>query len=448
MRLRPLALLVPAALALLGSTARAEDTHALIAAAAQAAEAQVVAWRRDIHEHPELGNREKRTSALVARELKKLGFDEVQTGIAHTGVVGILKGGKPGGVVALRADMDALPVEEKSGLPFASKVRMEYNGTEVPVMHACGHDAHTAILMGVATVLAGMRDQIPGTVSFVFQPAEEGAPEGEEGGARLMIKEGLWEKTKHPTAIFGLHTWPGPAGSILYRSGPTMAASDTIKIVVKGKQTHGSQPWGGIDPIVVAAQIVQALQVIPSRQLDITKAPSVVTIGSIHGGTKSNIISDEVRLQLTLRSYQTDTRKKLIESIKRIVKAQAESANMPADKMPEVIVSDDQAPALYNQPALCAEVRGLVGSSIGPDNVLTREPVMGAEDFAEYGLTKEKVPLCMFWLGTQPPEVVAEAKAKGTTLPSLHSPFFKPVPEPSIETGVKALTSAVIGMMK
>jgi amidohydrolase len=236
-------------------------------------------------------------------------------------------------------------------------------------------------------------------------------------------------------------------GQIGIVEGYALANVDSVEIVVKGVGGHGSMPHLTRDPIVLAAQIVLALQTIVSREVK-PGDPAVVTVGSIHGGTKSNIISDEVRLQLTLRSYQTDTRKKLVESIQRIVKAQAESANMPADKMPEVIVSDDQAPALYNQPALCAEVRGLVGSAIGPDNVLTREPVMGAEDFAEYGLTKEKVPLCMFWLGTQPPQVVAEAKAKGTTLPSLHSPFFKPVPEPSIETGVKALTSAVIGLMK
>jgi hippurate hydrolase len=236
-------------------------------------------------------------------------------------------------------------------------------------------------------------------------------------------------------------------GQIGIVEGYALANVDSVEIVVKGVGGHGSMPHLTKDPIVLASHIVLALQTIVSREVR-PGDPAVVTVGSIHGGTKSNIISDEVRLQLTLRSYQTDTRKKLIESIQRIVKAQAESANMPADKMPEVIVSEDSASALYNQPALCAEVRATLEPVLGAQNVLVREPVMGAEDFSEYGMTKDKVPLCMFWLGTQSPTVVAEAKAKGTTLPSLHSPYFKPVPEPSIETGVKAMASAVIGLMK
>jgi hippurate hydrolase len=297
--------------------------------------------------------------------------------------------------------------------------------------------------VGTARVLAKTRDQWKGTVVMIGQHAEERVL-----GARLMLRAGLFSKFPKPDKALALHCASDMAhGQVGIVEGYALANVDSVEIVVKGVGGHGSMPHLCKDPIVLASQIVLALQTIVSREVK-PGDPAVVTVGSIHGGTKSNIISDEVRLQLTLRSYKTETRKHLIYSIKRIVKAQAESANMPAEKMPEVIVSDDQAPALYNQPALCAEVRQHIGAVLGAENVLAREPVMGAEDFAEYGLTKEKVPLCMFWLGTQPPEAVAEAKAKGTTLPSLHSPFFKPIPGPSIETGVKAMASAVIGLMK
>src|SRR6267378_3346939 len=243
---------------------------------------KVVAWRRDIHAHPELSNRETRTADIVAQQLRALGL-EVRTGVAHTGVVGVLRGGKPGPVVALRADMDALPVTEEVDVPFASKVHTTYNGQDVGVMHACGHDAHTAMLMGVAEVLAGMRRDLPGTVKFIFQPAEEGVPAGEDGGAAMMIAEGALDDPK-PGAIFGLHVFPYPAGQIRYRPGGTMAAADGLRIVVHGRQTHGAQPWAGVDPIVVASQIVLGLETIVSRQVDITAAPAVVTIGAINGG--------------------------------------------------------------------------------------------------------------------------------------------------------------------
>ncbi len=249
-------------------------------------QSKVVAWRRDIHQHPELGNRETRTAKLVADHLRSLGM-EVQTGVAHTGVVGVLRGGKPGKVVALRADMDALPVTEQVDLPFASKVRTTYNGQEVGVMHACGHDTHVAMLMGVAQVLAGMRQQLPGTVKFIFQPAEEGPPPGEEGGAALMVKQGVLQNPR-PEAIFGLHVGvqPQPVGTISYRPMGFMAASDMMRIVVRGRQTHGAVPWGGVDPIVVSAQIVNALQTIPSRQVNLTTAPAVITVGQ-HSGWDS-----------------------------------------------------------------------------------------------------------------------------------------------------------------
>jgi hippurate hydrolase len=402
----------------------------------------LVALYKELHANPELSLHETETAARVAKELREVGL-EVTEHVGGHGIVGVLKNGD-GPVILVRTDLDALPVKEQTGAPYAStKVVKDDLGREVNVMHACGHDIHMASFVGTARVLSKLKDQWHGTVVMIGQPAEERVL-----GARLMLRAGLFSKFPKPDKAVALHCSSDMAhGTIGIVEGYALANVDTVEIVVKGVGGHGSMPHLSKDPIVLAAQIVLALQTIVSREVR-PGDPAVVTVGSIHGGTKSNIISDEVRLQLTLRSYKTETRQHLIDSIKRIVKAQAESAGMPADKMPEVLVSDDQAPALYNQPALCADVRQLIEPVIGAENVITREPVMGAEDFAEYGLTKEKVPLCMFWLGTQPPEVVAEAKAKGTTLPSLHSPYFKPVPEPTIETGVKVMSSAVLGLMK
>lgn len=402
----------------------------------------LVALYKELHANPELSLNEVETAARVAKELREIGL-EVTEKVGGHGIVGVLKNGD-GPVILVRTDLDALPVKEQTGAPYAStKVVKDDLGREVNVMHACGHDIHMTSFIGTARVLSKLRDQWHGTIVMIGQPAEERVL-----GARLMLRAGLFSKFPKPDKAVALHCSSDMAhGQIGIVEGYALANVDTVEIVVKGVGGHGSMPHLSKDPIVLAAQIVLALQTIVSREVR-PGDPAVVTVGSIHGGTKSNIISDEVRLQLTLRSYKTETRQHLIDSIKRIVKAQAESAGMPADKMPEVLVSDDQAPALYNQPALCADVRQLIEPVIGAENVITREPVMGAEDFAEYGLTKEKVPLCMFWLGTQPPSVVAEAKAKGTTLPSLHSPYFKPVPEPTIETGVKVMSSAVLGLMK
>ena len=402
----------------------------------------LVALYKELHANPELSLHETETAARVAKELREVGL-EVTEHVGGHGIVGVLKNGD-GPVILVRTDLDALPVKEQTGAPYAStKVVKDDLGREVNVMHACGHDIHMASFIGTARVLSKLKDQWHGTVVMIGQPAEERVL-----GARLMLRAGLFSKFPKPDKAVALHCSSDMAhGTIGIVEGYALANVDTVEIVVKGVGGHGSMPHLSKDPIVLAAQIVLTLQTIVSREVR-PGDPAVVTVGSIHGGTKSNIISDEVRLQLTLRSYKTETRQHLIDSIKRIVKAQAESAGMPADKMPEVLVSDDQAPALYNQPALCADVRQLIEPVIGAENVITREPVMGAEDFAEYGLTKEKVPLCMFWLGTQPPETVAEAKAKGTTLPSLHSPYFKPVPEPTIETGVKVMSSAVLGLMK
>ncbi|GEP41761.1 amidohydrolase [Brevifollis gellanilyticus] len=397
---------------------------------------------KELHANPELSLHEAETSVRVAKELRDAGL-EVTEKVGGNGVVGVLKNGE-GPVIMVRTDLDALPVKELTGLPYASKKLVkDETGREVNVMHACGHDMHMTSFIGTARVLAKTRDQWKGTAVMIGQPAEERVL-----GARLMLRAGLFSKFPKPDKAVALHCSSDLAhGTVGIVEGYALANVDSVEIIVKGVGGHGSMPHLCKDPIVLASQIVLALQTIVSRELR-PGDPAVITVGSIHGGTKSNIISEEVKLQLTLRSYKTETRKHLIESIKRIAKAQAESANMPADRMPEILVSDDQSPALYNTPALCQEVRQILHTTLGEKNVLPREPVMGAEDFAEYGLTKEKVPLCMFWLGTQSPEAVAEVKTKGTALPSLHSPFFKPVPEPTIETGVKAMATTVIGLMK
>jgi amidohydrolase len=402
----------------------------------------LISLYQELHGNPELSLHEVETAARIAKELRAAGF-EVTEKVGGNGLVGVLKNGE-GPVILVRTDLDGLPVKEQTGASYAStKIVKDDLGREVNVMHACGHDVHMASFIGTARALSQLRDQWKGTVVMIGQHAEERVL-----GARLMLRAGLFSKFPKPDKAIALHCSADMAhGQVGIVEGFALANVDSVEIVVKGVGGHGSMPHLAKDPIVLASQIVLALQTIVSREVK-PGDPAVVTVGSIHGGTKSNIISDEVRLQLTLRSYRTETRQHLIDSIKRIVEAQAKSANMPTDKMPEVIVSDDRANALYNQPALCAEVRQIFEQTLGAASVLTREPVMGAEDFSEYGLTKEKVPLCMFWLGTQPPAVVGEAKAKGTTLPSLHSPFFKPIPEPSIETGVKAMTSAVIGLMK
>ena len=289
----------------------------------------VVGWRRDFHQHPELGNREVRTSKVIAQELKKLGY-EVTTGVAHTGVVAVLRGGKPGPVVALRADMDGLPVTEQVDLPFKSTEKAEWNGQQVGVMHACGHDNHMAILLGAATVFAKLRADLPGTIKLIFQPAEEGAPEGEQGGAELMVKERVLD-TPAVDAIFGLHVFPRPAGELSYRAGPIMASADSFTIKIRGKQTHGAVPWGGVDPIVIGAQIVNALQTIVSRNVNIAEAPAVVTVAMFHAGVRFNIIPDEAELGGTIRAFGEDTRKDIRARIEKISKSIAETAGGSAE---------------------------------------------------------------------------------------------------------------------
>jgi amidohydrolase len=397
-----------------------------IDAAVARVEPQVITVRRDIHQHPELGNREVRTAKIVADKLRALGI-EVEEKVAHTGVIGLLRGGKPGKVVALRADMDALPVTEQVDLPFASKVRTTYNGQEVGVMHACGHDAHVAILLGVAEVLAGVRDQLPGTVKFIFQPAEEGAPQGEEGGAELMVKEGALQNPK-VDAIFGLHvTSRFAVGELAYKPEGMMAAVDSFKITVRGKQTHGAYPWLGVDPIVVAAQIVLGLQTIPSRQVDATVAPSIVTVGAIHGGVRNNIIPDEVEMIGTIRSLEKNMREEIHTRIRRTAESIATSAGATA-----TVTITTGYPITYNDPALTERALPSLRKAAGAANVKLVNAVLGAEDFSFF---QREIPGLFFWVGTRPKNQTPEQA------PSNHSPLFY-IDESGLALGVRALAHA------
>jgi amidohydrolase len=401
--------------------------------AARAVDAQVVEWRRDLHQNPELGNREFRTSQKVAEHLKALGL-EVKTGIAHTGVVGILRGGKPGPTIALRADMDALPVTEQVDVPFKSTVATEYRGEKVGVMHACGHDAHTAILMGAAQALASLRKDLPGTILFVFQPAEEGAPEGEHGGAPLMLEEGAFDIVK-PEAVFGLHVWSTlNSGQIGYRSGPFMAASDRFRIVVKGRQTHGARPWGGVDPIVVASQIVLGLQTIVGRQIDISQYPAVVSVGAIKGGIRNNIIPDEVEMIGTFRTFDPEVRRQIIERMTRTAQDIAHSAGATAT----VEIADDNNPVTVNDPKLTSRMLPSL-ARVGRGGQVKEMPyVTGAEDFAYFG---QKVPALFFFVGSTPDGVDA-AQA-----PSNHSPQFY-LDEGSLPVGLRAMMGVAVDYLQ
>lgn len=394
---------------------------------------KIIDWRRDFHEHPELGNQEKRTAAIIAKHLKDLGI-EVQTGVAKTGVVGILKGGKPGPVVALRADMDALPVTERVALPFASKVKTNYNDQEVGVMHACGHDSHMAILMGVAEVLSGMKKDIAGTVKFIFQPAEEGTPVGEEGGAALMIKEGVLQNPK-VDVIFGLHiNSQTPVGQITYRPGGTMAAVNDMKITVTGKQAHGAYPWNSIDPIVVSAQIINNLQTIVSRNLNVTENPGVVTIGSIHGGVRSNIIPEKVEMLGTVRNFTPQDEAMFIERIKTIAIKTGEAAGA---KVEVQIPYSNHYPVTFNDIALTERMLPSLQRSAGTDNVKLKPPVTGAEDFSFF---QEKVPGLFFFLGGMP------KGQDSLKAPSHHTPDFF-LDESGFNLGVKALCNLTLDYM-
>jgi len=397
--------------------------------AIKAVDSKIIAWRRDLHQHPELSNREVRTSGIVAEHLKKLGL-EVETGIAKTGVVALLKTGKAGPTIALRADMDALPVVERTDVPFKSVAKSSYRGEEVGVMHACGHDSHTAILMGVAEVLVRSRGSLRGNVLFIFQPAEEGAPPGEVGGASEMLKAGIFEKYK-PEVAFGLHAWASlNTGIIGYRGGPFMAGSQGWKVVVSGKQTHGSRPWQGVDPIVVAAQIVNALQTVVSRQVDITQNPAVVSVGIIKGGVRNNIIPDSVEMIGTIRTFDAAQKQQIFDAMKRLVENTAAASGATATFEYETYSN----PVTYNNPELTARVLPSLRKVAGADNVKEIPLITGAEDFAYYG---EKIPSFFFMVGVTP---------KGTnviTAPANHSPLFY-LDEAAIPLATRALTAVAV----
>ena len=401
----------------------------LIADHVERLEAAVIAWRRDIHANPELGNREFRTGKLVAEHLRKIGIDEIREQVAYTGVVGVLKGGKPGPCVALRADMDGLPVIEETDVPFKSLAKSEWNGVSCGVMHACGHDTHVAILMGVAEILAGMRDQIAGSVKFIFQPAEEMPPIGEKGGAKLMIEEGCLENPK-VDAIFGLHiTSKLHAGEIGYRPGPFMASADQFRIFIRGNQTHGAQPWSGVDPIVVGAQVVLGLQTIVSRKMNLTQEPSVVTVGSFQAGNRSNIIPDEAKMEGTVRAFNESHRDDIHVFIEKITTMIAESGGAKAH-----VHIERGYPVTINDEALTAWAVPVMQRAIGERHVNLSVKTCGAEDFSFF---QQQVPGLFFNIGCTPTDKDCKYA------PSNHSPRFY-VDESGLKVGVKALTTLAL----
>jgi len=407
------------------------DIAEKISIATDKIEAKCNNWRRDFHQHPELGNSEFRTAKIIADHLRSLGI-EVKENIGKTGVVGILKGAKPGPCIGLRADMDALPVVERVNLPFASKAQSTYNGQSVGVMHACGHDAHVAILMSVAEILAGMKNELTGTIKFIFQPAEEGPPEGEEGGAPLMIKDGVLENPK-VDVMFGLHiNSQTEAGKIKYRVGGIMAASDWFKIKVKGKQTHGSQPWAGIDPVVVSAQIINGLQTIVSRQTELTKNPAVISVSVINGGVRSNIIPEEVNMLGTIRTLDTGMQRIIHEKIILTASKIAESAGATAET-----VIDKKTLVTYNEPALTKKMIPSFVKAAGADNVVETEAITGAEDFSFFA---EKVPSLFFFIGG-----MEKGKDAKKAFPH-HTPDFY-IDESGMKTGIKAFCHMVLDYM-
>jgi amidohydrolase len=398
----------------------------------EALEAKTISWREQLHQYPELGNREFKTAKLVANHLRQLGL-EVKEGAAKTGVIGLLKGAKPGPCIALRADMDGLPLTERVKIPFASKEKSTYEGNEVGVMHACGHDTHVAILMTVAEILSGMRDQLAGSVKFIFQPAEEGAPAGEEGGAALLVKEGVME---NPTveAVFGLHIQAAlEVGKVTYRAGSLMAAADWFTIKVKGKGSHGSQPWKGVDPIQVSAQIIEGLQNIVSRQSELTKAPVVITVGKLNGGVRQNIIPETCEMSGTIRTLDSKMQLDVHEKIKRTATLIAAANGAEAE-----VTIETKTLVTYNTPALTQKAVPILQAALGTDNVSETDWQTGAEDFSYYGT---KAPAFFFFLGGMP-----KGQTAAQTAPH-HTPDFY-VDNSAMSTGVKAFCSLVLDYLK
>ncbi|MBO6572928.1 MAG: amidohydrolase [Balneola sp.] len=412
----------------LSLTAQSSDLKEMIDQRANELEEQVIEWRRYFHENPELSNREFNTAEKIAEHLESLGL-EVQTEIAHTGVVGILKGGKPGPVVALRADIDALPVIERTDVPFKSTVMGEYQGNEVGVMHACGHDTHIAILMGVAQILTEMKDDLKGTVKFIFQPAEEGAPKGEEGGAELMVKEGVL-KNPDVDAIFGLHISDDtPVGEIEYRPKGIMASVNSFDIKVTGKQAHGSAPWAGIDPIVTSAQIINNIQTIVSRSMPLTRQAAVVTVGVINGGVRNNIIPEEVTMQGTIRALDEEMRQLIFKRLETVVQNTAESNGAVAE-----LTINKGYPITYNDPELTARMLPSLEETAGKENVKLINAITGAEDFSFF---QNEIPGLYFFVGGKAPDREASGH---------HTPDFY-IDESGLKLGVRAMANLVIDYM-
>ncbi len=446
MKLLPLATLLFALS--VGPLVRAEESSAQLA---EQELPSLLTIYKDLHTHPELSTQEERTSALVAKELKAVGCEVTDhlgkyetPGLTGYGVVGVMKNGD-GPTVLIRTDMDALPVEEATGLPYASKVTTKNNeGKEVHVMHACGHDAHMAIFIGAARALAQLKDQWHGTLLFVGQPAEETG-----SGARALLNDGLYKKFPKPSYAIGFHDNAEVAtGKIAFAPGYAQANVDSVDITVRGVGGHGAYPHKTKDPIVLAAEIVLGLQTIVSREnnpLD----PIVITVGSIHGGTKHNIISDEVKMQVTVRTYKAEVRKHGLDAIARVAKGMAIAAGFPDEKLPIVHVEQDQfTPAMYNNPELTERLVKDWKNAIGEQNVVQKDPTMGGEDFSEFSLPDHSIPACDFWIGAVAPEKIAESEKSGQPLPSLHSPKFAPIPEPTIRIGVIGATTAVLDLMK
>lgn len=392
---------------------------------------KVIDWRHDIHQHPELSNREFRTSEIIANHLKSLDIP-IETKIAYTGVVGLIEGGLPGPTIALRADMDALPVEEKTGLPFASKVRTTYLGNDVGVMHACGHDAHVAILMGVAEFLAKNKEKIQGNIMLIFQPAEEGPPEGEGGGAKMMLDEGIFDRYK-PEVIFGLHVTNIPNGVLSIKSGPAMAAASAYRIKIKGVQTHGSTPWSGIDPIMATAELIESLNTIVSRRINIINNPAVISVGMVKAGTRNNIIPEDSQIMGTIRTFDPILRQEIYDEIEQIARGIAEGTGT------KISVEFDVGgfyPVTYNNPELVNKMKGSLALASPNKFYESNTPVTGAEDFSFFS---QEIPGMYFWLGINKPSDDLEAANFGerTNVPGNHSPYFY-VDDSALDEGVKA----------
>jgi amidohydrolase len=411
---------------------QAQVTSGQLDRLASEAQPQVVEWRRWFHQNPELSNREFNTSVKIAEALREMGLEPI-TGIAHTGIIAVIEGGKPGPLVAIRSDMDGLPVIEETGLPFASTAKDVYNGQDVGVMHACGHDAHMSMLLGAAWVLNSVKDQLAGSVMLIFQPAEEGPPAGEEGGASLMLEEGIWDEAK-PEAVFGIHVGIGiPGGEIAVKPGPLMAAADRYQITIKGRQSHGARPWDGVDPIVVAAQIVLGLQTIASRQVDVTLAPSIISVGRISGGVRNNVIPAQVELEGTIRTFDQEMRTDIHARIERTARAIAEAAGAEIE-----FELDIGTPSVINDPELLARVMPTLLRVVGNDGVNSITPQTVAEDFAVYA---NQTPGLFLFLGNGPPGV------DPTTLAGNHSPYFD-THEPNLEMGVRIFSNLVVDYLQ